>query len=268
MANPQTPSTGAGAGADILTPNTNASNLKPITKIRLLPSKPILTPPTTTGTTTPKPGTKPKAIKLKLKASSSSSSASAASRRRKLHRHENVAGSRRSSEPGTPVCPAVAASLASTGTEVTESTVSETPTPEAPATAPLTTYASPFTSLYTTNARVDHWLNQQVALHAARVSPFSAFSAAAAIANPKKKPRILISTRNLAWMRAGPAYELEGEADEAYYQDCVESELESIQEKKKKKRHEEQCLVLSEAYGIPHPWGVTASETTTERVPT
>ncbi|KAL0781604.1 hypothetical protein CaCOL14_002939 [Colletotrichum acutatum] len=203
MANPQTPSTGAGAGADILTPNTNASNLKPITKIRLLPSKPILTPPTTTGTTTPKPGTKPKAIKLKLKASSSSSSASAASRRRKLHRHENVAGSRRSSEPGTPVCPAVAASLASTGTEVTESTVSETPTPEAPATAPLTTYASPFTSLYTTNARVDHWLNQQVALHAARVSPFSAFSAAAAIANPKKKPRILISTRNLAWMRAG-----------------------------------------------------------------
>ncbi|KXH43697.1 hypothetical protein CSIM01_12591 [Colletotrichum simmondsii] len=100
MANPQTPFTGAGAGANILTPNSNASNLKPITKIRLLPSKPMLTPPTTTGTTTPNPGTKPKSIKLKLKASSSSSSASsAASRRRKLHRHQDVAGSRRSSEP-------------------------------------------------------------------------------------------------------------------------------------------------------------------------
>ncbi|KAK1452303.1 hypothetical protein CMEL01_06877 [Colletotrichum melonis] len=203
MANPQTPSTGAGAGANILTPNTNASNLKPITKIRLLPSKPILTPPTTTGTTTPNPGTKPKAIKLNLKASSSSSSASAASRRRKLHRHQDVAGSRQSPEPRTPVYPAAAGSLSTTDTESTESTVSETPTPEAPATAPVRTYPSRFASLYATAARVDHWLNQQVALHAARVSPFSAFSAAAAAnANPKQKPRILISTRNLTWMRA------------------------------------------------------------------
>ncbi|KXH62814.1 hypothetical protein CNYM01_14216 [Colletotrichum nymphaeae SA-01] len=203
MANPQSPFTGAGAGANILTPNSNASNLKPITKIRLLSSKPMLTPPTTTGTTTPRPGTKPKAIKLKLKASSSSSSASAASRRRKLHRQENVAGSRQSSEPGTPVYPAAATSLSATDTESTESTVSETPTPESPATAPVKTYPSRFASLYATAARVDHWLNQQVALHAARVSPFSAFSAAAAAnANPKKKPRILISTRNLAWMKA------------------------------------------------------------------
>ncbi|EXF81705.1 hypothetical protein CFIO01_11921 [Colletotrichum fioriniae PJ7] len=75
MANPRTPSTDAGAGANILTPNINVSNLKPITKIRLLPSKPILTPPTTTGTTgtsttpSPSPSPKPKAIKLKLKAS-------------------------------------------------------------------------------------------------------------------------------------------------------------------------------------------------------
>ncbi|KAI3543398.1 hypothetical protein CABS01_14912 [Colletotrichum abscissum] len=203
MANPQTPSTGAGAGPNILTPNTNASNLKPITKIRLLPSKPILTPPTTTGTTTPNPGTKPKAIKLKLKASSSSSPASAASRRRKLHRHRDVAGSRQSPEPRTPAHPAAAGSPSTTDTESTESTVSETPTPEAPATAPVRTYPSRFASLYATAARVDHWLNQQVALHAARVSPFSAFSAAAAAnADPKQKPRILISTRNLTWMRA------------------------------------------------------------------
>ncbi|KAF4783900.1 hypothetical protein HER10_EVM0001500 [Colletotrichum scovillei] len=175
MANPQPPFTGAGAGANILTPNSNASNLKPITKIRLCPPSPCS--PRPRGTTTPRPGTKPKAIKLAQGLV------------------VLVASLRRQSPPETPP-------------PGKQSTVSETPTPESPATAPVRTYPSRFATLYATAARVDHWLNQQVALHAARVSPFSAFSAAAAAAaananaNPKKRPRVLISTRNLAWMRA------------------------------------------------------------------
>ncbi|KAF4782099.1 hypothetical protein HER10_EVM0007671 [Colletotrichum scovillei] len=198
MANPQPPFTGAGAGANILTPNSNASNLKPITKIRLLPSKPMLTPPTTTGTTTPRPGTKPKAIKLKLKASSSSSPASGASRRRKLHRQENVAGSRQSSEPGTPPISNRhrvnrVNSLGDAHPRVTSNGTSQNsleirnPTPPPPASTTGSTSKS----------------------HSTRPAyPLSAFSAAAAAAaananaNPKKRPRVLISTRNLAWMRA------------------------------------------------------------------
>ncbi|KAJ0313486.1 hypothetical protein COL516b_000425 [Colletotrichum fioriniae] len=230
MTNPQTPSTDAGAGANILTPNINVSNLKPITKIRLLPSKPILTPPTTTGTTgtstTPSlsPSPKPKAIKLKLKASSSSSSVFATSRRRKLHRQEDVASSRQSSEPSTLVYPAAAAAAASpatTGTEVTTTTEAITE-----ATAPVTTYTSPYTSLYTTTPRVDHWLNQQVALHAARGSPFSSFSVSASLGN-KKKPRILISTRNLTWIKASNGVWVKvplASWKERQYQGCVEDE--------------------------------------------
>ncbi|KXH66305.1 hypothetical protein CSAL01_13218 [Colletotrichum salicis] len=183
MANPQTPSTGAGANnTNNLTPNTN---LKPITKIRLLPSRKPITPPTT-NTNTPSPKlSKQTKLKLKLKASSSAS-ADAASRRRKQHRGSDagISPARQPKEPKTVVQAA--------GTETTGINTTGTVT------------AGTKTSDWSPRHRIHHWLNQQVSIHLARLNPSSSsFAIAARLgAAATKKPRILLNTQNIRWIQA------------------------------------------------------------------
>ncbi|KAK1636572.1 hypothetical protein BDP81DRAFT_449579 [Colletotrichum phormii] len=174
MANPQTPSTGAGA---------NNNNLTPITKIRLLSSRKPITPPTT-NTNTPSPQLKQ--TKLKLKASSSAS-ADAASRRRKQHRGSDagISPARQPKESKTAVQAAAAKPAA--GTEATG----------------IINTTGTGTSNWSPRQRIHHWLNQQVSIHLARLNPSSAFAVAARLgAAATKKPRILLNTQNIRWIQA------------------------------------------------------------------
>ncbi|KAL2872911.1 hypothetical protein SGCOL_011954 [Colletotrichum sp. CLE4] len=186
MANPQTPSTGAGASNNNLTPNTN---LRPITKIRLLPSRNPITPPTT-NTNTPSLQPKQTKLKLKLKASSSAS-ADAASRHRKQHRGSDagISPARPPKEPKT-VVQAAGANLAA-GTETTGTNATGTGT------------AGTGSSNWSPRRRIHHWLNQQVSIHLDRLRPSSSFAIAARLgAAATKKPRILLNTQNIRWIQA------------------------------------------------------------------
>ncbi|KAK1690869.1 hypothetical protein BDP55DRAFT_627558 [Colletotrichum godetiae] len=187
MANPQTPSTGAGASNNNLTPNTN---LRPITKIRLLPSRNPITPPTTNTNT---PSLQPKQTKLKLKASSSAS-VDAASRRRKQHRGSDagISPARPPKEPKT-VVQAAGANLAA-GTETTGTNATGTGTAGTAETG---------SSNWSPRRRIHHWLNQQVSIHLDRLRPSSSFAIAARLgAAATKKPRILLNTQNIRWIQA------------------------------------------------------------------